>query len=166
MTQPLIFTELKLIPRLLDILLTLMAWAGFIYMIYNGLINYLVHSPYSGIRPILTTFNTVTFYAIVAIVNGLVLIGWAKYNQLRFRVERRSRRPGLEENEVADSLHIATEIALELNKGRVLTVFHNESGEIVNVEVTKGIMDNLLPAPVALVKLPLESRRETSEVKI
>ena len=143
-----------------------MAWVGFIYLIYNGLVGYLIHSPYSGLRPIFTTFNTLTFYALVAIVNGLVLIGWAKYNQLRFRVERRTRRPGLEEKEVADSLRIAPEIALELNKGRVLTVFHNESGEIVNVEVTKGIMDNLLPAPVALVKLPLESRRETSEVKI
>jgi biofilm PGA synthesis protein PgaD len=46
------------------------------------------------VRPFFTTLDTVTFYILVALVNGLVLIGWAKYNQFRFRVERRSRRPG------------------------------------------------------------------------
>ena len=92
MNQPLIFTERRLLPRIIDVLLTAIAWVGFIYLIYKGLITALAHSPYMGVRPFFTTLDTVTFYILVALVNGLVLIGWAKYNQFRFRVERRSRR--------------------------------------------------------------------------
>lgn len=99
MSQPLIFTEQRLLPRIIDVLLTLFAWVGFLYLIYKGLITALAHSPYIGVRPFFTTLDTVTFYILVALVNGLVLIGWAKYNQFRFRVERRSRRPGLEDRE-------------------------------------------------------------------
>ena len=104
MNQPLIFTERRLLPRIIDVLLTLIAWVGFLYLIYKGLITALAHSPYMGVRPFFTTLDTVTFYILVALVNGLVLIGWAKYNQFRFRVERRSRRPGLEDHELAESL--------------------------------------------------------------
>jgi len=101
--QPLIFTERRLLPRIIDVLLTLIAWVGFLYLIYKGLITALAHSPYMGVRPFFTTLDTVTFYILVALVNGLVLIGWAKYNQFRLRVERRSRRPGLEDHELADN---------------------------------------------------------------
>ncbi|WP_435953722.1 poly-beta-1,6-N-acetyl-D-glucosamine biosynthesis protein PgaD [Dryocola sp. BD626] len=148
MNQPLVYTEQRLFPRLMDTVLTLGAWVGFTWLIYNGLINALAHSPFMGIRPFFTTLNTVSLYLIIALVNGLALIGWAKYNQYRFRSERRSRRPGLAESELAESMHITPLVAHELNKGRVLTVFHHENGEIARVEVVKGIMDNLLGPPV------------------
>lgn len=147
MSQPLLFTERRLLPRIIDVLLTLIAWVGFIYLIYKGLINALAHSPYMGVRPFFTSLDTVTFYILVALINGLVLIGWAKYNQYRFRVERRSRRPGLEHHELAESMRITPELAMELNKGRVMTVHHHENGEIEYVEVDKHIADNRLPLP-------------------
>lgn len=150
MSQPLIFTEQRLLPRVIDVILTLIAWIGFSYLIYKGLITALADSPFMGLRPFFTTLNTVSFYAIVALVNGLVLIFWAKYNQMRFRVERRNRKPGLEDNELAVSMHITPQLALELNKGRVVTVYHHESGEIEHVEAEKGIVDNLL-APLKLL---------------
>ena len=78
---------------------------------------------------------------------------WAKYNQFRFRVERRKRRPALATTELADSFHITPELVTELNKGRVLTVHHNSNGGISYVDVNQGINDNLLPAPA--LKLPL-----------
>lgn len=98
-------------------------------------------------RPFFTTLDTVTFYILVALVNGLVLIGWAKYNQFRFRVERRSRRPGLEDHELAESLRITRELVTELNKARVLTVHHHENGEISHIDVDRDIADNRLPPP-------------------
>jgi biofilm PGA synthesis protein PgaD len=146
MNQPLIFTEQRIIPRVIDVVLTIMAWIGFTYLIYTGLINALINSPFMGVRPFFTTVNTIMCYGIIALVNGVILIGWAKYNQYRFRVERRNRRPGLERKELAQSLQITEEQALVLNVGRVMTVFHNENGEIAHVEFVKGIMDNqLLP---------------------
>lgn len=39
MNQPLIFTERRLLPRIIDVLLTAIAWVGFIYLIYKGLIT-------------------------------------------------------------------------------------------------------------------------------
>jgi biofilm PGA synthesis protein PgaD len=148
MNQPLIFTERRPLPRVLDTLLTLIAWFGFSYLIYNGLMTALAHSPFLGIRPFFSTLDTVTIYAVIGMLNGLVLIAWAKYNQRRFRgVERRSRRPGLKENELAASLHITSGLAMELNKGRVLTVYHHDNGEIDRVEVSRNIIDNLLPPP-------------------
>ncbi len=144
MSQPLIFTERRLLPRIIDVLLTIFAWVGFLYLIYKGLITALAHSPYMGVRPFFTTLDTVTFYILVALVNGLVLIGWAKYNQFRFRVERRSRRPGLEDHELAESLRITRELVTELNKARVLTVHHHENGEISHIDVDKHIADNRL----------------------
>lgn len=165
MSQPLIFTEQRFIPRLIDVILTLIAWVGFSYLIYKGLITALAHSPFMGLRPFFTTLNTVSFYALVALINGLVLIGWAKYNQLRFRVERRNRKPGLEDNELAVSMHITPELAMELNKGRVLTVFHYENGEIEHIEVAKNIVDNLLPPPVALEMPPSDWSQVPEEAK-
>ncbi len=164
MNQPLIFTELRLMPRVLDAILTIVAWVGFSYLIYTGLITALAHSPFIGIRPFFTTLNTVTFYVLVALVNGLLLIGWAKYNQHRFRVERRNRRPGLEKKELATSLHLTEQVAYGLNHGRVLTVFHNENGEIDHVEVAKGVLDNLLPPPGAAEMLHGELGAETQAV--
>ena len=61
MNQPLIFTERRLLPRIIDVLLTLIAWVGFLYLIYKGLITALAHSPYMGVRPFFTTLDTVTF---------------------------------------------------------------------------------------------------------
>ena len=39
MSQPLIFTERRLLPRIIDVLLTIFALVGFLYLIYKGLIT-------------------------------------------------------------------------------------------------------------------------------
>nr|WP_318381401.1 poly-beta-1,6-N-acetyl-D-glucosamine biosynthesis protein PgaD [uncultured Enterobacter sp.] len=141
MNQPLIFTEQRVFPRALDAVLTAIAWIGFSYLIYAGLIAAIAHSPYMGIRPFFTTLNTVTFYLVVAAINGLVLIGWAKYNQLRFRIERRKRRPGLEKHELAASFAITPELALEMSKGRVFTLAHYDTGAIDRIWLAKMLAE-------------------------
>ncbi|MDQ7882307.1 poly-beta-1,6-N-acetyl-D-glucosamine biosynthesis protein PgaD [Atlantibacter hermannii] len=153
MEHPLIFTEQRLLPKFIDLVLTLVAWLGFGYLIYLGLIKALTENAFLGRRPFESTLVTLALYFIIALVNGLILIMWAKYNQFRFRVERRKRRPALATTELADSFHITPELVTELNKGRVLTVHHNSNGGISYVDVNQGINDNLLPAPA--LKLPL-----------
>lgn len=153
MEHPLIFTEQRLLPKFIDLVLTLVAWLGFGYLIYLGLIKALTENAFLGPRPFESTLVTLALYFIIALVNGLILIMWAKYNQFRFRVERRKRRPALATTELAGSFHITPELVTELNKGRVLTVHHNSTGGISYVDVNQGINDNLLPAPA--LKLPL-----------
>lgn len=140
MNQPLIFTELRIMPRIFDVALTLIAWLGFSYLVYAGLMTALANAPFIGFGPLFSTVNTVTFYLIVALINAAVLIGWAKYNQIRFRVERRKRRPGLGRDELAASFSIAPALVQDLSNGRVLTVFHYDTGAISRAEVDKGLI--------------------------
>ncbi|MTD40721.1 poly-beta-1,6-N-acetyl-D-glucosamine biosynthesis protein PgaD [Erwinia sp. CPCC 100877] len=145
MQQPLIFTERRLLPRGIDILLTLIAWAFFLGLIYNGLVETLFHRPETGARPFISTMVTLALYIAVAVLYGGALILWARYNQYRFRVERRARKPDMEGEEVAESFKITPELVAGLNKARVLIVYHNERGDIQDVEVRLGITDNILP---------------------
>lgn len=158
MNQPLIFTERRLLSCIIDVLLTAVVWVGSIYLIYKGLIAAPVRSPYMGVQPFFTTLDTVMFYILVALVDDLVLIGRAKYNQFRFRVERHNRRPGLEDHELAESLRITRELATEPSKARVLTVHHHENSETSHIDVDRDIADNRLSpsVPAMLEYLPSE----------
>ena len=160
MMQPLIFTEQRLAPRVFDVALTVLAWGAFLYLIYFDLMKELMLHPLaSGPRPIIATLGTISLYFLVAMLNGVALIIWAKYNQFRFRVERRKRRPDLEHDELAESFQVTPALVMELNKGRVQTVYHDHHGGIDHVEVNHPITDNLLPPPPA--GLPLLKAGET-----
>lgn len=141
MIQPLIFTEQRLFPRALDSLLTIVAWLGFSWLIYRGLINAIEHDPFIGTRPFYTTLSTLRIYLLVACLISLTLISWAKYNQLRFRIERRKRRPGLERHEVAASFNITPELALMMNQAQVFTLAHYDTGAIDRVWMAKILAD-------------------------
>lgn len=141
MIQPLIFTEQRLFPRALDSLLTIVAWLGFSWLIYTGLINAIEHDPFMGTRPFYTTLSTLSVYLLVASLISLALITWAKYNQLRFRVERRKRRPELERHEVAASFNITPELALIMSEAKVFTLAHYDTGAIDRVWMAKILAD-------------------------
>lgn len=106
MEHPLIFTEQRKLPKFIDFVMTVAAWLGFAYLIFLGLVKALSENAFMGPRPFESTLVTLALYFLIALVNGLVLILWAKYNQLRFRVERRKRRPALAAKELAVSFHI------------------------------------------------------------
>lgn len=141
MIQPLIFTEQRLFPRALDSLLTIVAWLGFSWLIYRGLITAIEHDPLLETRPFYTTLSTLSIYLLVACLVGLALIGWAKYNQLRFRIERRKRRPELERHEVAASFNITPELALMMSQAKVFTLAHYDTGAIDRVWMAKILAD-------------------------
>ncbi|QFH72587.1 poly-beta-1,6-N-acetyl-D-glucosamine biosynthesis protein PgaD [Enterobacter sp. E76] len=162
MEQPLIFTEQRKLPKFIDTVLTIAAWLGFGYLIYLGLVKALSENAFMGPRPFESTLVTLALYFLIALVNGLVLILWAKYNQLRFRVERRKRRQALAPKELAVSFHITPELVTELNKARVLTVHHNSMGGISYVDIKQGINDNLLPAPPLKLQMMPPPLRQTS----
>ena len=139
MMQPLI----SLAPRVFDVLLTVLAWGALGYLIYFDLVKTLELNPAAGPRPFYSTLGTISLYFLVALLNGVALIAWAKYNQFRFRVERRARRPDLEQEKLAESLQVTPALVMELNKGRVQMVFHDQHGNIMHVKVNQRIADNL-----------------------
>jgi len=94
-----------------------------------------------GTRPVYTTLSTLSIYLLVACLIDMALIGWAKYNQLRFRIERRKRRPELEHHEVAASFSITPELALMMSQAQVFTLSHYNTGGIDRVWMAKNLVD-------------------------
>ncbi|WP_446470957.1 poly-beta-1,6-N-acetyl-D-glucosamine biosynthesis protein PgaD [Xenorhabdus stockiae] len=133
MKDPLIFTEQKLLPRLIDVTLTILAWCGFVYLFISGLFN----SPHHGPKPVMYIFSSelssIALYIIVAIFNAFLLIGWAKYNQIRFRIERRRHQPALNHDEIATSFSLEERIIDRLNQGKVSDITYNNHGHIIGV---------------------------------
>ncbi|MFE8118196.1 poly-beta-1,6-N-acetyl-D-glucosamine biosynthesis protein PgaD [Brenneria goodwinii] len=134
MNSPLIFTEPRPAARLLDVLMTLCGWCGFSWLMIVGLLETLQHSPWAGPRPVTSELNTVSLYLAIGIFNALLLIGWAKYNQFRFRIERRKRSGDLNSEEVAQSFSIQKNQIDTLNHNRVQHVWHDENGRVVRIE--------------------------------
>ncbi|WP_340619361.1 poly-beta-1,6-N-acetyl-D-glucosamine biosynthesis protein PgaD [Xenorhabdus siamensis] len=133
MKDPLIFTEQRLLPCLIDIILTIIAWAGFAYLFIVGLFN----SPHHGPKPVMSVFtsevSSIVLYIIIAIFNSLLLIGWAKYNQIRFRIERRRHRPALSNEELAKSFSLEQQLMNRLNQGKVSSITYNNHGHIIGI---------------------------------
>lgn len=78
--------------------------------------------------------NTLSFYLAIAASHALELNGRVKYHPMRFRAERRSRRPGLKPVEVAQSVDISScDVAL-LSCQHVLHVSHDRDVKITHVD--------------------------------
>ncbi|MFT0140419.1 poly-beta-1,6-N-acetyl-D-glucosamine biosynthesis protein PgaD [Alcanivoracaceae bacterium MT1] len=139
MEQPLIFTERRLLPRLIDVVLTLIAWVGFGYLIYQGVVTALTENPNIGPRPIFSTLNTVSLYLVIALVNACLLIIWAKYNQFRFSgEERRSRAQDLTLEDLAENFQLSSELAQELASGCWMRIHHDDHGTIVALDIRQS----------------------------
>ncbi|BET97607.1 poly-beta-1,6-N-acetyl-D-glucosamine biosynthesis protein PgaD [Xenorhabdus taiwanensis] len=134
MKEPLIFTEQRLWPRLIDILLTILAWAGFIYLFMAGLF-YASHNAPGPLTSTLFTseLGVIALYIAIAVFNAFLLIGWAKYNQHRFRIERRRHRPALTHTEVAQSFTLEQKWFDTLRQSKVSSITYDNHGHIIGI---------------------------------
>lgn len=139
MSHPLIFTERRMLPKLIDSLLTLIAWGGFLWLIYHGVISVLHMQPEVEIQPFSLSFSTITLYLLIALVNSLLLILWAKYNQRRFRTERRTRREELSDDQLAIHFGVTPEILQQLNQSQIMVVNYNHDGTTLQVSVKRKL---------------------------
>lgn len=78
MASPLIFTVRSRLPRLIDLLLTPLAWCGFVWLFVTGLLHILRATPYGGPRPLSSGMNTLTLCFAIALFNARVPTGWAR----------------------------------------------------------------------------------------
>ncbi|CFR20956.1 poly-beta-1,6-N-acetyl-D-glucosamine biosynthesis protein PgaD [Yersinia kristensenii] len=152
MSTLLIHTEQRLIPRLIDIIITALAWFGFIFLFVKGFLDMIHRAPNMGPAPfrmyILAGLTTLVLYAAIAAFNAIVLIVWAKYNQVRFQVERRGHRPHLDDEELANSMEMSSEVIAQLKAGSCLTLYNDEHGQLL--EVKEGLQ---LPTVAPVVNL-------------
>ncbi|CNB18195.1 poly-beta-1,6-N-acetyl-D-glucosamine biosynthesis protein PgaD [Yersinia intermedia] len=152
MSAPLIHTEQRLIPRWIDIIITALAWIGFIFLFVKGFLDIIGREPNMGPIPfriyIISGLTTLALYLAIAAFNAVVIIIWAKYNQVRFQVERRGHRPHLNDDELASSMELSAEMVAQLKAGSCLTLYNDEHGQLL--EVKEGLQ---LPTVAPVVNL-------------
>ena len=133
----LIFTERRVLPKLFDGLLTIIAWGGFIWLICLGLVS-IWHAQQEVETSLFgLTLGTVSLYLLIAVLNCLLLILWAKYNQNRFRTERRLRSQELSDAQLTRHFGVTAEVLEQLKQSQIMMVQHNHDGTALNVNVKR-----------------------------
>lgn len=130
-SQLILITEPRFSIRIVDSLLTLIAWGGFLYLILHEYQLLFSEQYRSGVSPATTLLN----YFLFALIYVFLFILWAKYNQLFFSRERRKRKNSLNQEALAESFNINVDELEKLEGHRVIKVFHSPSGGIMESEI-------------------------------
>ncbi|MBT0717997.1 poly-beta-1,6-N-acetyl-D-glucosamine biosynthesis protein PgaD [Rosenbergiella epipactidis] len=130
-SQPIIITEPRRSIRIVDSILTLIAWGGFLYLIIHEYQQLFSRQYRPEVSPAITLLN----YFLFAIIYVLLFILWAKYNQLFFSRERRKRKGMPNQRKLAKSFAISIAELEKLESHKVIKVFHSPSGEITQSEI-------------------------------
>ena len=70
----LILTEHRVLPRLVDAGLTLLAWLGFLFFLYANLLMQFIAPPSPRWESLMDSLNTALVYLLIAALNGWLLI--------------------------------------------------------------------------------------------
>lgn len=133
-------TERSRLGWLFDALLTALAWIGFAWLCASG-IRAVLEAANSGpgvpaLSALLPTMDTLTVYVVVAVINGIVLLAWARYNQYRFSgLDRRRALPALANEELARSFGVSAQRLEAMQVAKVVVVEHQEDGGISDVRM-------------------------------
>lgn len=138
-------TERSRLARLIDTLLTLAAWALMLWLIAKSLLDVTPAQMQAALPSIQlakwTAGGALGAYLLVALFNALLLISWARYNQLRFA--RRSARRAFPPT-TADDMHrsfgISAEQLRHLRMTRLATVEHMSDGGIAAVRSSLALV--------------------------
>ena len=125
---------------LIDTLLTALAWAGFVWLCVSGIRAVLRAGSggpgVPGWSALLPTMDTLTVYVVVAVINGVVLLAWARYNLFLFVcMERRRAIPALRKDELARSFGVSPQRLDALQRAKVAVVVHEEDGGSLDVRM-------------------------------
>ena len=132
----LILTEHRLLPRLFDAVLTLLAWGGFLFFLYANLWMQVTEESNYRWGIIIASFNSVLIYLLIAALNGWLLILWYQYNRRRAQVRR--RRPDTwRHDELARSFNVPPQIISEMSQYNLLTVYHDQIGRIIDLKISQ-----------------------------
>lgn len=118
-----------------DALLTVIGWIAFIYLFGAGIVAILRNAaggPEASLLPtFLPTLGTLSTYAIIALVNAAIFLCWALYNYWRFKgLDRRKPITLINVAQMARSFSVTVDEVSRLRAAKVLTVHHNEKGDI------------------------------------
>lgn len=130
----------------MEIILTVVFWAGYFYLMRHALsvvLSYFgVSAPWGlqfndvSVPPIL---NDMKIYAVVIVLNTAVFIGWAVYNKYMFgsRNRRRNSAP-VTSQEVATFFSLAPSTVDTCHTARRMVMVHDESGKLIQCDTDQA----------------------------
>lgn len=118
---------------LFDAFLTLIGWMAFLYLFGTGILAILrgaADGPQASLVPtFLPTLGTLSTYAVIALVNAGILVGWAVYNQRRFAgLDRRKPIESAGITQIARSFSVTVSEVSRLRAAKAVTVHHDAGG--------------------------------------
>lgn len=143
----------------IDVLITLVAWIGLLFLLIRGLWP-LVETHAGGPRIDNSAFDalgTLQIYLWVALVNAVVLIGWARYQQRKSRsfAQRRLPSPVIDDQGLSKSFKLCDERLQKLRTPGVMTIHNDQDGDISHVETNfRPVQPAELPPPLAPLEHP------------
>ena len=133
----LILTEHRLVPRLFDAALTLLAWGGFLFFLYANLWMQITNESDYRWGVIIASFKTVLIYLLIAAQDGWLLNLWYQYNRRRAHARRHHRPATLKHDELARSFNVTPQIISEMSQYNLLTVYHDQIGRIIDLKISQ-----------------------------
>ena len=86
---------------------------------------------------LMDSLNTALMYLLIAALNGWLLILWYHYNRRRARTRRHTAVLALRDDELASSFNVAPQIISEMSRYNLLTVYHDQIGQIIDLKATR-----------------------------
>ncbi|KPA93819.1 MULTISPECIES: poly-beta-1,6-N-acetyl-D-glucosamine biosynthesis protein PgaD [Pseudomonas] len=151
---------------LIDTLVTLLAWAGLLYLLVEGL--WPMFDGHAGPRIDISFFkalDTLQIYLWVALLNALVLIAWARYQQRKSRgfAQRRLAPPVVGDDGLSRSFRLSEDKFARMRESGSMIVHNDEDGGVREVithlyRVEPGEQPSPLapPAHPHVIRLPSE----------
>jgi biofilm PGA synthesis protein PgaD len=129
--------------KLRDWIMTTLWWIFWLYLIrevFTIAVDLLsARSDELRMERVVDITSTFAFYFQIIVINGVVLILWARYNRFRFRgKDRRSAKSSVTPEEIAESLEMSVALVETAQRARRMVVHHDELGLIEQVEVAPG----------------------------
>ncbi|MDQ0651397.1 biofilm PGA synthesis protein PgaD [Pseudomonas cedrina] len=132
----LVRTRQRSVMWVIDVLLTLMAWAGLIWLLARGINSILqTHGGPRFEAPIFAALNTLQIYLWIAVFNAIILISWARYQQRRGRkfAQRRAEAKALSDQHLSESFSLADGDLEQLRRPGVLVIHNDDEGGVAQV---------------------------------
>ena len=133
----LVRTRQRKVMWLIDVLLTLMAWAGLIWLLARGITSML--ETHGGPRleaPIFAALNTLQVYLWIALLNAVILVSWARYQQRKGRkfAQRRAQANAVSDKNLSESFRLGEGDLEQLRRPGVLVIHNDEEGGVAQVK--------------------------------
>ncbi|MCX2901484.1 poly-beta-1,6-N-acetyl-D-glucosamine biosynthesis protein PgaD [Pseudomonas mandelii] len=120
----------------IDVFFTVLAWIGLLYLLVTGL--WPLISTHSGPRldaEFFDALGTLQIYLWVALVNALILISWARYQQRKSRsyAQRRLPAPVVNDQGLRKSFGLTGDRLETLRMPGSMTIHNDDDGQISQV---------------------------------